>query len=259
MTSKEVVAIYVDAMNQAFKGIPQTDICRVVDLLFEAWQRDASVFLMGNGGSASTASHFACDLAKLTIVPGRKRFRVMGLTDNVPLVSAWTNDDGFASIFVEQLEPWFERGDVLIAISVHGGSGAGSSGAWSQNLGRAMSLARERGGKTIGFSGFGGGALREIADVCLTVPVDTEPLGTPLVESIHVALHHMICITLKLRIAEENGGEQLPCRSFSTRPTWARSTDGCGAAWSMESRRTPRSCGRKACAISRRGRRRSRD
>ena len=203
LTSKDVIATYGESMTRAFSGIAQADIASAVDLLFEAWRRDAAVFLMGNGGSASTASHFACDLAKLTIVPGQKRFRVMGLTDNAPLVSAWTNDDGFGSVFAEQLAPWFRPGDVLVGISVHGGSGAGNAGAWSQNLGRAVKLARERGGRVLGFSGFGGGMLREVADVCLTVPVDAEPLGTPLVESIHVALHHMICIALKLRIAEE--------------------------------------------------------
>lgn len=190
-------------MAQAFRGIAQTDIERAVDLLFDAWTRGAAVYLMGNGGSASTASHFACDLAKLTIVDGRKRLRVMSLTDNIPLVSAWTNDDGFGSIFAEQLDPWFKPGDVLVGISVHGGSGSGNAGAWSQNLGRAVKLAKERGGKVLGLSGFGGGMLGEMADVCLTVPADGEPLGTPLVESVHVALHHMLCITLKLRIAEE--------------------------------------------------------
>jgi len=204
MTSQGVIETYAERMADAFRGISQKEIGRVVNLLYEAWQRGAAVFLMGNGGSASTASHFACDLAKLTIVKGQRRFRVMGLTDNIPLVSAWTNDDGFGSIFAEQMEPWFREGDVLIGISVHGGSSSGNAGAWSQNLGRAVRLAKERGGKVLGLSGFGGGLLGEMSDVCLTVPVDSEPLGTPLVESIHVALHHMISIALQLRISEES-------------------------------------------------------
>jgi D-sedoheptulose 7-phosphate isomerase len=203
MSYQDVIEGYAERLVQALNGISQKEIGRAVDLLYEAWQRNATVFLVGNGGSASTASHFACDLAKLTIVKGQKRFRVMGLTDNVPLVSAWTNDDGFGSIFAEQMEPWFREGDVLIGISVHGGSGSGNAGAWSQNLGRAVRLAKERGGKVLGLSGFGGGVLGEISDVCLTVPVDSEPLGTPLVESIHVALHHMICVALQLRLSEE--------------------------------------------------------
>jgi D-sedoheptulose 7-phosphate isomerase len=119
-------------------------------------------------------------------------------------VSAWTNDSGFGSIFAEQLEPWLEEGDVVIGLSVHGGSGAGDAGPWSQNLVRAVSLAKERGAKVIGLSGFDGGALREMADVCLVIPIDEEPLGTPLVESYHAVLHHLICTALRLRIAESS-------------------------------------------------------
>jgi len=92
---------------------------------------------------------------------------------------------------------------VVIGLSVHGGSGDGDAGPWSQNLVQAAGLAKKRGAKVIGFSGFGGGALKEMADVCLVVPVDEEPLGTPLVESYHVALHHLICVALRLRIAED--------------------------------------------------------
>ncbi|MFQ5472069.1 MAG: IMP dehydrogenase, partial [Dehalococcoidia bacterium] len=121
---------------------------------------------------------------------------------NIPLVSAWTNDSGFGSIFAEQLEPWLEEGDVLIGLSVHGGSGSGDAGPWSQNLLQAVKLARERRARVIGFSGFGGGGLKELSDECLVIPVDEEPLGTPLVEAYHVLLHHLVCTALKLRMAE---------------------------------------------------------
>ena len=126
----------------------------------------------------------------------------MALGDNVPLVSAWTNDNGFGSIFAEQLEPWLQAGDVVIGISVHGGSGMGEAGAWSQNLPRAVALAKQRGAKVIGLSGFGGGALGEMADVCMVVPLDSEPFGTPLIESYHLTLHHLICLALKQKIAD---------------------------------------------------------
>ena len=199
-----VIDAYLEALQDLGQALPRQDIYRVVDILFEAWQAGNAVYTMGNGGSASTATHFACDLAKCTIVPGKKRLRARALVDNVPLVSAWTNDSGFGSIFAQQLEPWLQEGDVLIELSVHGGSGDGDAGPWSQNLVQAASLAKERGARVIGFSGFGGGALKEMADVCLTVPVDEEPLGTPLVESYHVALHHLICVALRLRIAEDS-------------------------------------------------------
>jgi len=200
-----VIDTYLEALQGLGETLPRQDIYRVVDILFDAWQAGNAVYTMGNGGSASTASHFACDLAKCTIVPGRKRLRATALVDNVPLVSAWTNDSGFGSIFAQQLEPWLEEGDVVIELSVHGGSGDGEAGPWSQNLVQVARLAKERGARVIGFSGFGGGALKEMADVCLVVPADEEPLGTSLVESYHVALHHLICVALRLRIAEDGG------------------------------------------------------
>jgi D-sedoheptulose 7-phosphate isomerase len=200
--STNVVGAYFEAAEDIARLLPHEDIEPVVDILYETWQRNGAVFTMGNGGSASTASHLACDLAKCTIAPGRRRLKVMAVVDNIPLVSAWTNDSGFGSIFAEQLEPWLEEGDVLIGLSVHGGSGAGDAGPWSQNLVRAVALAKERRARVIGFSGFDGGALKEMADVCLVIPVDGEPLGTPLVESYHVLLHHLICTALKLRIGE---------------------------------------------------------
>jgi len=206
VNSLNVIGAYLDAVQDIGRTLPREDIQRVVDVLYEAWQQGKAVFTMGNGGSASTATHLACDLAKCTIVPSHHRLKVMALVDNVPLVSAWTNDSGFGSIFAEQLEPWLQEGDVVIGLSVHGGSGDGDAGPWSQNLLRAVRLARERRAKVIGFSGFDGGALKEMADVCLVIPIDEEPLGTPLVEAYHVLLHHLICTALRLRIAE-NGSE----------------------------------------------------
>ncbi len=202
MTTAGTVQEFVALMHATIDQLDQKAITQAIDLLFEAWENGRTVFMMGNGGSASTASHFACDLAKFTIAQGKPRFKVMGLTDNVPLVSAWTNDSGFGSIFAEQLEPWIGAGDVLVAMSVHGGSGNGDAGPWSQNLGRAVQFAQQRGAKVIGLSGFGGGALRQLADVCITVPASSEPDGTPLVESLHVAVHHLICLALKLRVKE---------------------------------------------------------
>lgn len=204
VNSLDVIDVYLDAVQEIGRALPREDIQRAVDILYEAWRLGKAVFTMGNGGSASTATHLACDLAKCTIVPGRHRLKAMALVDNIPLVSAWTNDSGFGSIFAEQLEPWLNEGDVLIGLSVHGGSGAGDAGPWSQNLLRAVRLARERRAKVIGFSGFAGGALKEMADVCLVIPIDEEPLGTPLVESYHVLLHHLICTALRLRIAEDS-------------------------------------------------------
>ncbi len=191
---------YLNQMRRIASEISREATDAAIEILFDAWRCGNTVFVMGNGGSASTATHLACDLAKYTIVGSKPRFKVISLNDNVPLVSAWANDNGFGSIFLEQLRPWLGRGDVLIGISVHGGSGSGQAGPWSQNLVQAMALAKERGAQTIGMSGFHGGAIKEMADVCIVVPIDEEPLGTPLVESWHVVLHHLICYTLRHRI-----------------------------------------------------------
>jgi len=191
---------YLNQMRRIASEISREATDGAIEILFDAWRHGNTVFVMGNGGSASTATHLACDLAKYTIVGSKPRFRVISLNDNIPLVSAWTNDGGFRGIFAEQLRPWLSLGDVLIGISVHGGSGKGQAGPWAQNLVEAMALARERGARIIGLSGFHGGAMKDMADVCVVVPIDEEPLGTPLVESWHVVLHHLICYTLRHRI-----------------------------------------------------------
>jgi len=200
---REYIDTYFSGMKSIIQEIPRGDIEKVIDLLYDAWEMEAQIFIMGNGGSASTATHFACDLAKSTIVGDNKRFKVISLVDNIPLVSAWTNDSGFGTIFAEQLRPWLKEGDVLIGISVHGGSGEGDAGPWSQNLVKAIHFAKKKGAKIIGFSGFNGGAMKVMSDVCIVVPIDTEPLGTPLVESFHVVLQHLICSALRLKIEHE--------------------------------------------------------
>ena len=178
------------------KRISEDDINKAIDLLFEAWRKGSKIFIIGNGGSASTATHFACDLAKTTAVEGKKRFKVISLTDNVPLLTALTNDDGFASIFVEQLKNLLEKDDVLIALSVHGGSGEDKAGLWSQNLLAAIQYAKDNHARTIGIAGFDGGAFKTMTDVCIVVPANS----TPYVESWHATLEHLICSSLKERL-----------------------------------------------------------
>ena len=196
MNNKEFIQNYFAEMKKVIDDIPVEDIDRVIGLLFDAWKRGNQIFTCGNGGSASTATHFACDLSKMTIVPGRRRFRVECLNDNIPLMLALINDDGFDNLFFEQLKTKFGEGDVLICISVHGGAGKDKAGLWSQNLLKAMKYAKDKGGKTIGFSGFDGGPMKEIADACIVVPVNS----TPQVESFHLALEHLICHRLRQKI-----------------------------------------------------------
>jgi D-sedoheptulose 7-phosphate isomerase len=190
------IADYLGGIETICKRIDRSAISRSIDLLWECWRNGKQVFLIGNGGSASTASHFACDLAKCTIVEGKPRLRVQSLVDNVPLITALTNDWGWNSVFVEQLKSFFQPDDLLIAISVHGGAGKDRADAWSQNLVQALQFAKSRRGKTIGLSGFDGGLFNEVCDVNLVVPYET----TPHVESFHVTMHHLITFCLAERI-----------------------------------------------------------
>ncbi len=198
MSRGNYIQEYLTDVKEIAGNISVDDINRAVELLFDAWEKGNQVFICGNGGSASTATHFACDLAKTTIVPGRERFRTECLNDNIPLMLALINDDGFDNLFSEQLKAKFHKGDVVIAISVHGGAGRDKAQLWSQNLLKAIKFAQENGGKAIGLSGFDGGPMKDIADTCIVVPADS----TPQVESFHLAVEHLICSYLKQKIEE---------------------------------------------------------
>ena len=196
MENREFIEDYLSEVRKITESISVEDIDRATELLYNAWENGSRVFICGNGGSASTATHFACDLSKTTIVDEKKRFKAYSLNDNIPLTSALINDEGFNNLFYEQLKSNFEEGDVLICISVHGGSGRDKAGLWSQNLLKAMRYARDKGGKTIGLSGFDGGPMQQIADACIVVPINS----TPHVESFHLALEHLICSCLRQKI-----------------------------------------------------------
>ncbi len=211
MDNKRFIKQYFLEVNKIIKKIPTRDIDKVINIMFDAWQQEATIFIMGNGGSASTASHFAADLTKYTVMGAsyeqrKKRFKVMSLTDNMVLTSAWTNDFGFDSIFSEQMDPWLKKNDVVVAISVHGGSGEMRGGKWSQNIPKAFELAKERGAKLIGLAGDTGGIMKEMADVCVVVPTVNKETLTPHVESFHIVIHHLIIHRLKQLI--EKWGNQ---------------------------------------------------
>ena len=196
MNNREYIETYFAEMKSIIDDISREDVEKIIEMLLEAWRKGNRVFICGNGGSASTATHFACDLAKTASVEGKKRFKAIGLNDNIPLMSAIINDNGFDNLFSEQLLNQFQKGDILICLSVHGGAGKDKAGLWSQNLLKAMRLAKELGGKTIGFSGFDGGPMKEMADACIVVPFES----TPHVESFHLALEHLITSCLKENI-----------------------------------------------------------
>jgi D-sedoheptulose 7-phosphate isomerase len=157
----------------------------------EAYQADRQIFVIGNGGSASTASHIACDLGKGTSLPGKRRFRVISLTDNVATMTAWSNDVCYEDVFVEQLKNLVNPGDLAIGISASGNS---------ENVIRAIGHARAIGCKTIGWTGFDGGKLAQITDV--SVVVDSHEYGP--VEDVHLILNHVLHAWMREEFVSQN-------------------------------------------------------
>jgi D-sedoheptulose 7-phosphate isomerase len=181
--------------------LDRASIDGAIDILYNAWKSDNQVITMGNGGSASTATHLACDLNKWVSDRAERKFRAISLVDNIPLVSALTNDNGWGDVYYEQLRNFFRRGDVVVAISVHGGSGADKAGPWSQNLMKAVKYAKDNGGRVIGLAGFDGGLLKTEADVCVVVPAES----TPHVEGMHLVITHLMCEQLRERVSAGPG------------------------------------------------------
>ncbi len=198
--SEGYTADFLGGIEKICRTIDKSAIARFTDRLFTAWREERQIFLLGNGGSASTASHFACDLNKCTAFPGKKRMKALALVDNIPLISALTNDEGWDEIYVEQMKNFYRPGDVVLGISVHGGKGRDKAGQWSQNLLKAMDYVHQREGTVLGLAGYDGGAFLEVCDECIVVPFDT----TPHVEAFHVVLHHLItfCLAEKIQAAK---------------------------------------------------------
>jgi D-sedoheptulose 7-phosphate isomerase len=175
---------YILQLQDTLTRLPLAEIERVIETLIEAqWSRQ-TVYIFGNGGSAATASHMACDLGKNTAVPGLPRIRAIALTDNVELMTAWANDTAYENIFAEQLRGLVEPDDVVIGIS---GSGR------SPNVLNAIALARQAGAITIGITGFEGGLLADMVDIPIVVPSDS----IERVEDVHLVLDHVICSTIR--------------------------------------------------------------
>jgi len=200
LNHKQFVSEYLDGVEEVVKKISKSDIEATINVLHEAWKNDKAVYVVGNGGSASTATHFASDLNKYVSSEAPHRFRAFALVDNIPLTSALTNDEGWSDIYSYQLESFMKEGDVLVGISVHGGSGRDKAGPWSQNLLKAVKVAKEKKGKVVGLIGFDGGMLRKLADASIVVPANS----TPQVEGFHLVLTHLIAARLKDAIGNKS-------------------------------------------------------
>lgn len=186
LTRSETYFLGVEAV---LRDLPFAMIDRVTNALWRAYRDNRTVYVFGNGGSAALASHCACDLGKGTVVNGNRRFRVLALTDNVPLMTAWANDASYEDVFAEQLTGLVQKGDIALAIS-----GSGNS----PNVLKALQVARDAGAFTIGLTGFKGGLVKALCDLCVIVPSD----NMQVIEDLHVSVNHAIFSVLRARMSE---------------------------------------------------------
>ena len=176
----DFIDTYLKELEKSVARLSRDDLMKVCEALMQAWRDDKIIFIIGNGGSAATASHMMNDFNKLTIADGKRRFRAWALTDNVPLISAWGNDNTFDWSFSQPLRNFMRKGDYLIVISTSGNS---------PNLVDATKVAREIGvEKVIGLVGDKGGTIAEMADIVVRFPDENQGRQ----EDGHVIMNHVI-------------------------------------------------------------------
>ena len=186
---------FLKTLFEAYEAVDPRQVADFIDVLEQAFHKDRMIFMFGNGGSGAAASHFCEDLGKGTLcdTETKRRFRVMSLTDNTPYILAWANDNGYETIFEQQLRNFAGPGDVALGIS-----GSGNS----ENVIRAIQYANSIGMTTTGFTGYDGGRLGKL--VACQVYVPSFDMG--IVESVHSTLIHHIVTVLKERLACEMKG-----------------------------------------------------
>ena len=184
--SDEKIQEYLEQQIQSIGALKEssTVLKEIFNIIKNARDGKNQVFVMGNGGSASTASHFVADLLKTSITNESNRFKAMSLSDNIPVLLAWSNDDSYENIFSNQLENFVQKNDVVIGIS-----GSGNS----KNVLNAIQLANEKQAITIGLSGKGGGKLSELAKINLTIQSD----DMLTIETMHLLVCHLITTIIR--------------------------------------------------------------
>ena len=176
---REFTLNYFGGIKDALDCLSLDQFEEIVNLLLGAYKTRNQIFVMGNGGSGSTASHFACDINKGVSFGFKKKFKVICLNDNIPTMLAYANDNSYDDIFVEQLKNFLKTDDLVIGIS-----GSGNS----TNVIKAVQYANENGAKTIGLTGFDGGKLAKLAQTVFEVPVN----DMQKVEDVHLISTHII-------------------------------------------------------------------
>jgi len=180
---------YLTQVTDAITNLPKEQISRLGVSLLRAYKNDKQVFTLGNGGSSSTASHMAADLAKNTIGPNMRRFRITSLSENAAIMTALANDLGYEHVFSEQLIDLIRPGDVLIAVSASGNS---------PNVLRAIRYARGESAEVVGVLGFDGGEAATLVDTAIIVP----STNYGIVEDVHLMINHMLVEYFRAHLAE---------------------------------------------------------
>lgn len=176
--------MYTNQLNEVLNKLPEDKFAEINSVLQDARETGRQIFVIGNGGSAATASHMVCDFSKNTRQTGKNRMRAICLNDNTPSVLAYANDEGYDVIFSEQLLALGRTGDVLVAIS-----GSGNSA----NILKAIETARQMQIKVIGLTGFKGGKMKDMTDICLIVPSDSMEI----IEDAHLVINHILAGLLR--------------------------------------------------------------
>lgn len=184
----KIISDYIEGLRSCLDELSAQDIEGIADIIFDACNKGKQVFILGNGGSATTASHFARDLQIGTAIEGKPRVRATSLTDNIACVTSLANDIDYDSIFKEQLIGQVGEGDVVIGISASGNS---------PNVLRGIEFARSQGAIIVGFIGFGGGKLQELSHKCIVL--SSRDYGQ--VEDVHLTLDHIISYLVKDKLA----------------------------------------------------------
>jgi D-sedoheptulose 7-phosphate isomerase len=188
----ENVDRYLTNLHAAVDALPRDRLAELGEMLYRTYRNGQQVFTLGNGGSASTASHMAADLAKNTIGANMRRFRVLSLNDNQSLLTALANDLGYQNVFSEQLKNLIRAGDLLVALSASGNS---------PNVINAIHYAQRQCAEVVGILGFQGGEAARLADVAIIVPSDHYGI----VEDVHLIINHILVDHFRHRLAEDAG------------------------------------------------------
>jgi D-sedoheptulose 7-phosphate isomerase len=198
MENSKFAEQYIGRLKEVLDAFDGNTFAAMVDAVLDAYSRGAHIFIMGNGGSGSTASHLACDINKGCCIDLEKKFKMICLNDNMPTMLALANDLSYKAVFEEQLKNFYNPGDLVIGIS-----GSGNS----ENVLRAVAYAAAHGGKTAGWSGFGGGRLAEMVDL----PFVVQSHDMQQVEDSHMVLAHMLMQAVHSVLHDHGPNQSCPC------------------------------------------------